>query len=819
MKQHSSQPQKRKRSRVRTFFKWFGLVLGTLVLIGATTLAILCCYGAAYVQDVILPEVASSNVTLLASSTDLSSVVYYYDEDSGDYETLETLYASENREWISYEDIPENLLNATVAIEDKRFYQHNGVDWKRTAAAVVYMFTGQSIQGGSTITQQLIKNLTQQDEVTVRRKVVEIFEALEYEKTHTKQEILEWYLNEIYLGRGCYGVKTAAQKYFGKDVGDLDLAECAALISITNNPSLYDPYNHPENNLERRTLVLEQMYQQGYITEEERDAALAEELVFTTGSTDSDDGSSNGDYYSWYTDAVIKQVINDLVDTYGYDESTANQLVFSGGLKIYSCLDPDIQADVDEIYTDTENVAGMESSGGDQLQSAITVVDNETGAVVALAGGIGEKEGNRIWNRATDTVRQPGSSIKPLSVYSQALELGEILPNTIVEDSAFEDGWPKNSHGGYIGNVDIMYAVAQSLNTVAVKVLDMVGTRNSYNFLTEKYQLSSLVDNYVGTSGKVYSDVDYSPLALGGLTNGVSTYEMAAAYSTFSRGGEYISPYLYTAVVNSEGEVLLQTEGYSVDVDSAGNVTITGQGTGEVILSTSTCFYMTEMLEAVVSEGTGTSAAIDGMSVAGKTGTTDDDYDRWFVGYTPYYTAAVWTGYDSSSKVNASSNPAVILWQKVMSRVSSGQADIGFNEDMVSTAVTYCTNCGGIATSKSPDTRTALFLSGDEPGYTCTCGKSSSSKKDTSSDEDDEAAEEETITDTTETETETETETTTGNTSTKTENSGSSNNNESSQTESNQTTDNTTQDSQQSDNTETDEPEENEPDDDDTDEE
>ncbi|MCD8007830.1 MAG: hypothetical protein LUF68_02665, partial [Clostridiales bacterium] len=472
---------------------------------------------------------------------------------------------------------------------------------------------------------------------------------------------------------------------------------------------------------------------------------------------------------------------------------------------------------VDTIYADASYFADYDSATGQELLSAITIVDNDTGAVVALAGGVGEKEGNRIWNRATDTVRQPGSSIKPLSVYSQALELGEILPNTIVEDSAFEDGWPKNSHGGYIGNVDIMYAVAQSLNTVAVKVLDIIGPRNSYNFLTEKYQLSSLVDNYVGTSGKVYSDVDYSPLALGGLTNGVSTYEMAAAYSTFSRGGEYISPYLYTAVVNSEGEVLLQTEGYSVDVDSAGNVTINGQGAGDVILSTSTCFYMTEMLEAVVSEGTGTSAAIDGMSVAGKTGTTDDDYDRWFVGYTPYYTAAVWTGYDSSSKINSISNPAVVLWQQVMSLVSSGQADVGFNEDTGPSEVTNCTNCGGIATSKSPGTRTALFLSGDEPGYTCTCGKSSSSKQETTSDEDEEA-EEETTTDTTETETETETENTKGNTSTKTENSGSSHNNQSSQTESNQTADSTTQDSQQNDNTETDEPEEDEPDDDDNEE-
>ncbi|MCD7838824.1 MAG: PBP1A family penicillin-binding protein [Clostridiales bacterium] len=771
-----------------------------MILIGATTVAILCCYGAAYIQDVILPEVASSNVNLLASTTDLSSVIYYYDEDSGDYETLQTLYASENREWVSYEDIPENLINATVAIEDKRFYKHNGVDWKRTAAAVVYMFTGQSIQGGSTITQQLIKNLTQQDEVTVRRKVVEIFEALEYEKTHTKDEIMEWYLNEIYLGRGCYGVKTAAQKYFGKDVSDLDLAECAALISITNNPSLYDPYNHSENNLERRTLVLEQMCDQGYITEEERDAAIAEEIVFTSVSTESDDSSSSGDYYSWYTDAVIKQVINDLVDTYGYDESTANQLVFSGGLKIYSCLDPEIQADVDEIYTNTENVSGMESSSGNQLQSAITVVDNETGAVVALAGGVGEKEGNRIWNRATDTVRQPGSSIKPLSVYSQALESGDILPNTIVEDSAFEDGWPKNSHGGYSGNVDVMYAVAQSLNTVAVKVLDMIGTQTSYNFLTEKFQLSSLVDNYVGTSGKVYSDVDYSPLALGGLTNGVSTYEMAAAYSTFSRDGVYISPYLYTAVVNSEGEVLLQTEGYSVDVDSDGSVTITGQAGGEAILSTATCFYMTEMLEAVVTEGTGTSAAIDGMSVAGKTGTTDDDYDRWFVGYTPYYTAAVWTGYDSASKINSASNPAVILWQKVLSLVSSGQEDIGFNEDMVSTAVTYCTKCGGVATSKSSGTRTALFLSGDEPGYSCTCGASSSSKKNTSSnsDTDEDTTADDSETDATQDATKTEESNTNG-----------------SQTEGDQATDDTTQENQDT-NTDAEEPEE-EPDETDTD--
>jgi penicillin-binding protein 1A len=730
-------------SPVKGALKWVGLVLGTLVLIGATTGAILCCYAAAYVQDVISPQVASSNVQLVASSTDLSSVIYYYDDQKQSYEELQTLYASENRVWVSYEDIPENLVNATIAIEDKRFRSHGGVDWKRTAAAALYMLTGQRVEGGSTITQQLIKNLTQQDQVTVRRKILEIFEALEFDKTHTKDEIMEWYLNEIYLGRGCYGVKTAARKYFGKELSDLSLAECASLISITNNPSLYDPYSHPENNLKRRTLVLEEMCNQGYIDEATRDAAQAEEINFTSGDSSDESGTSSGQYYSWYTDAVIKEVITNLMDEYDYDEKTASQMVYSGGLKIYSCLDPDIQKDVDEVYTTSSMMNDYPSANGDPLQSAITVVDNETGAVIAIAGGLGEKVGNRIWNRATDTVRQPGSSIKPLGAYSQAIEYEGVLPNTIVSDTAFTTvngrSWPKNSHGGYSGNVDVSYAVEQSLNTVAVKVLDMVGTQNSYNFLTEKFHLSSLVDNYVASTGREYSDVGYSQLALGGMTKGVSTYEMAGAYSTFTRDGVFITPHLYTVVVDSTGKTLLSTKGYEATLDEQGNVTITGQPEGETILSTATCFYMTDMLQTVVTQGTGTSAAIDGMSVAGKTGTTDDDYDRWFVGYTPYYTAAVWTGYDRSSRITSGFNPATVLWQEVMSKASEGLEDIGFGNDQSYTTVTYCTKCGGIATSKTKSERTARFLVGDEPSYTDKCsgagGSSQSNKKEETSTE------------------------------------------------------------------------------------
>lgn len=717
-----------------SILKWFGLVVGTLLLIGATTFAILCVYGVHYVQDVILPEVEQSSSKLVSSNTDLSGVLYYYDSDTDSYKNLQTLHAEENRVWVSYQDIPDQLINATVAIEDKRFWTHRGIDLKRTAAAAVYMMTGQRVQGGSTITQQLIKNLTGQDDVTVRRKVLEIFEALEFERHNTKEDIMEWYLNEIYLGHGCYGVVTAAQKYFNKELKDLTLAECASLISITNNPSLYDPYTKPEQNLKRRNTVLEEMCKQDYISESERDAAQAEELNCDYGNSSSANGSTGGDEeYNWYTDAVISSVLADLQDQYGYDSRTAAQLLFSGGLKIYTCFDPKVQMSVDQVYEDVSNVEGYESADGQQLQSGITIVDNETGAVVALSGGIGEKVGNRIWNRATDTIRQSGSSLKPLASYAPALEAGLILPNTIVEDSAFTTyngrSWPKNSHGGYTGKTDVLTAVAQSINTVAVKVVDMVGLQTSFDFVTQKLQLTTIVDDYTTTSGKNYSDIGYSQLGLGGLTRGVSTLAMAGAYATFPREGSFVDPYLYTVVLDSEGKIILASDtdhvadtAYSVTRSGDAVISIEGQPTGNAVLSEATCFYMNQMNEAVVDRGTGTSAAIEGMHVAGKTGTTDDDYDRWFVGYTPYYTAAVWTGYDQAKHINCAFNPAVVLWQSVMALVSEGQADQEFDAEILSRAekITYCTKSGNIASSGCPSTESAYFLPGDGPTTVCT---------------------------------------------------------------------------------------------------
>lgn len=731
---------------IGTFFKWFFIILGTLILVGALTCAFLACYGVNYIRDVIIPQVENSSLELVEFDTTLSSYVYSYNSDTGTYETMQVLYAGENRVWADFEDIPDQLINATVAIEDKRFWDHNGVDWIRTAAAVLYMFTGQDVQGGSTITQQLIKNLTQENEVTVKRKVLEIFEALEFDRTHSKEETLEWYLNEIYLGRSCYGVVTAADVYYGKTLDELSLAECASLISITNNPSLYDPYSHTENNHNRACTVILEMLDQGKINQTEADAALADlGMVWTADGNTDEDGNPTGEYiyhadqdklvvvlktqsdegedslstYSWYTDAVIDQVIEDLMEEYSYDERTATNLVYQGGLKIYTCFDADVQASVDAIYEDESNFSSYTSSSGKDLRSAITVVDNSTGAVVALAGGVGEKSGNRIWNDATDTIRPTGSSIKPLAVYAPALEEGLITPYSVLDDSPVEENedgslWPTNSEHYYSGLTSIYTAVVESLNTVSVKTLQLLTPLTSYEYLTQKFGITSLVAD----------DIDYAPLALGGQTYGISTLEMAAAYATFPNSGVYTSPYLYTVVMDSNGRVVLATDGYDATMDTEGNVTITGSADNQTILSTETCYYITTMLRGVVNEGNGTGwrAAIAGVDEAGKSGTTTNNCDRWFCGYTSDYTAVVWCGYDTQEEIPSSVQVASQTWGKVMTLICENRHPEDMTYDVETVRASYCTASGDKPTELcelAGCVATGTFVKGDEPTSTC----------------------------------------------------------------------------------------------------
>ncbi len=722
------------------FVKWVLSILITLTLIGALTASIVACYGAVYIKNVVIPQ---SSVELSAYTLGENSVIYYLDSSTGEYEVLRTLHSEQSSSvWVDYSDIPEYLLNAAVAIEDKRFYQHSGVDWWRTLGAVKGLLTGSDSYGGSTITQQLIKNLTGNDDVTVKRKVTEIFQALEFEKSHSKSEILEYYLNIIYLGEGCNGIGSAAQVYFGKDVSELDLAECAALIGITNNPSKYDPLRtsvmkvkvtdedgnyvldengdyvyteqtHAEANKERQEAILWAMYNQGYITEEERDAAIAEELQFVTSSDDEDEEDDSSDVFSWFEDALITQVLEDLVVS-GYSEDAAKLMLYSGGLSIYTTLDPSIQAIVDEVYEDESNF-NYASSSGQQLQSSITIIDNSTGAVVAIAGGVGEKTGSLVYNRATQAKRQPGSSIKPLSVYAPAIELGLVLPSSTIDDVPFtydeetSTAWPVNSYKYYNGLTTVAEAVRRSSNAAAVQLLDNLGLETSFNFLKENFGITTLIESRTTTSGTVQTDIAYSPLALGGLTSGATNLEMTSAYAAFARGGTYTRGYFYTSVVSPDGTVLLSND-----------------GSGTQAVSASTAYYITQMLEEVVESGTGTAAKISGVSVAGKTGTTSNNYDRWFCGYTPYYTASVWSGYETNEQITTSTNVSAVTWQIIMSRIHATLPSADFETPGETVTVTVCKDSGLLPTSackadqRGSRTTTAVFLVGDEPTTECT---------------------------------------------------------------------------------------------------
>ncbi|MCD8005194.1 MAG: PBP1A family penicillin-binding protein [Oscillospiraceae bacterium] len=709
----ASAPCSRKSDGGKTAVHSLGIVLkvlGTVLLVGLCTCVIMGCYAVIYVQNQILPQVEQTLSAISVLDVNESSTMYYTDSDTGELVELLTLYGDENRVWVEYEDIPENLIYATVAIEDQRFWNHSGVDWIRTAKAILLMFTGGDIQGGSTITQQLLKNITSNNEVTVQRKVLEIFMALEFEKTHTKEEILEWYLNYIYLGDSCYGVYTASLNYFGKELDELTLAECASLISITNNPSAYNPYRHPENNLTRRNLVLSQIEAQGLITEEEMLEAQAEELTLNRETA-----SAEQVVFSWYEDQVIEDVIADLMSEYDLSETAATNLLYRGGLQIETCLDPEVQAYVDEVYT-AESI-GSDSTNGHTLQSAITVIDNSTGNVVALAGGIGEKKGSRLYNRATQAVRPSGSSIKPLSVYAPALDLGLVTPYSVVDDTPIlVDGsaWPRNSGGYYNGLVTVSEAVRRSLNTVAVKVLqDYVTIENSYEYLTEHFGITTLVESRE-VNGSVKTDLTLASLALGGLTDGVSTYEMAAAYATFANNGIYKAPRIYSRVV-------------LVDSNGKETVLLDNTSASEAVLKESTVYYINQMLKSVVSSGTGTTASFSGMTIAGKTGTTTSNYDRWFAGYTPYYTAVVWIGYDTQEKIpSANSNMAMTLWKEVMQPLHAELENIDFETPDGLVTAQYCQDSGLLATEwctsdiRGSRVATGTYVSGTQPTTYCT---------------------------------------------------------------------------------------------------
>lgn len=626
-------------------------VIGTILLIGVVTGLLFLCIFAFYVKTCITPglDLDLNDFTLNQSST------IYYQDAGGDWKELTTFYDSEDRIWVDGDEIPQHMKDALVAIEDKRFYKHKGVDWFRTAHAALNMFTGGSTFGGSTITQQLIKNLTQQDDITVQRKLLEIFQALDFEKDYDKEEILEWYLNAVYFGEGCYGVQTAAQTYFGKDAKDLSVAEAAAIVGITNLPTYYDPFYSVENNKTRQEDVLREMYKQGYLNKDEYEQAKAEELDFVRGENE----PSRATPYSYYEEVVIADVINDLAEVKGISTEAARRLVYNAGYEIYACIDMDMQAKVDAIYTDLDALPKPRNGTNSQLQSGIVIIDQYTGEIKALCGGTGEKTISFGLNRATKTTRPPGSSIKPIAVYGPAVEYGLISPSTLVLDADDEhvklshtSWYPKNSPNTYDGIITILTALQKSKNTVSAQIMDKLTPSASYDFLTSRLGIVSLID----------ADADYAALALGQPHYGITVREMAQAYTALANDGTFTYARSYSMVKDRDGKIILDN-----------------QPRTQTAFSQNTARTMTYMLQNAATYGTGYESRLSNMPVAGKTGTTTDNRDRWFCGYTPYYTCAVWTGYDTPEYMSFSGNPATQIWQMVMESIHKDLARKEFN--------------------------------------------------------------------------------------------------------------------------------------------
>ncbi len=719
------------------------IVRGVLIFIGASLLcAVVAGFVfvdrfASYLQENILPM---AQVDIGNYDPDKTSVVYYYNE-SGEIRVLQKLYASVDRRWAAYDEIPQTLIQAAVAIEDKRFFEHQGVDWITTVKATLNLFVGGGETfGGSTLTQQLVKNLYMTtddtaDDVTVQRKVLEIFRAIAFEKVYDKKTVLEWYLNCIYFGDGCYGVKSAAQHYFGKSLSELTTAECASLIGITNNPALYNPYRTTldnyrgerltgrQRNLRRQQSVLRAMRDQDRITQAEYDRAMAQEMVFRKGDVSVQESSKN--VYSWYVDTVLEDVAKAMAQQDGvtaWNDTVRGHytaLICRSGYHIYTPYRAEAQLAVDSVYTDLSQIPA--TAGEQQLQSAIVVVDNQSGDIVAMAGGVGEKTDFDAYNRA-EVPLQIGSSIKPLTVYAPAFEKGLISPATVISDMPMRylsDGtpFPRNDNRVYQYSRTVWRGIVSSTNAIAVNTLDRLGLQNSFAFATESFGLHSLTRRYETTDGRVLSDVDYAPLGMGALTRGVTVREVTDAYATFANGGVRRTGRTFLLVLDDNGEVVLNNRQQSA-----------------AILSEKTVNYMNYCLDSAVDIGTGNAADLPGMDVAGKTGTTSGKKDRYFAGFTGYYTAAVWCGYDAPQQIvltGSSANPAAQIWKKVMQKLHKGKPSVALYSTQGMEKAAICLDSGLLATDSCYlDIRSRDGLSRveevwvypqDKPTSHCTC--------------------------------------------------------------------------------------------------
>ncbi len=705
--------------RKRFFSSVLKFTLGVAIILILIAL-ILCLVFAIYIEKKIDKTVDESLFTPIGTSS--STKIYYYDFEDRENRigtpveiSSRALYSTYKCKSTTYDELPEDLINAFISIEDKRFMEHSGVDFKRTiAAGFNYFLKFNKSFGGSTITQQLIKNVTENDDFSFQRKLQEIFWALDLEKKFDKEEILLMYLNIINFSNGCYGVGAAAEYYFSKDVSELTLPECACIAAITNNPSYYNPIKNPENNKKRRDIILSEMLSQGYISENEYNDAKNSPIALNI--MEQEEGSQIN---SWYLDMVIEDIIDDLQIEYGYSRSMASIMIYTGGLNIYTAMDKEVQTTLEEYYADQRNFPA--SSAENKLQSSMIVIDPNTGDVLGVAGAIGKKSGNRIQSFATDTLRPAGSVIKPLSVYAPALEAGIINFSSVYDDvpikfegtSSKLTSWPKNANGIYRGLTNINYAISHSINTVSIKVLSDLGLDNSFDFLYNKLNMKSLITE-ARTDKGIITDIDYAALALGQFNYGVTLRETTAAYSIFANNGIYNDYRSYIKVT-----------------DGAGNIILSKPYHGKTVLSEENATIMTYMLKEVLKSGTAKDISLKSrLDVAGKTGTTQNGYDKWFIGYTPSYICGVWLGYEYPKALDEYvSDYCHSAWNDVMSSLSQNDIESGENvkfslsEGVVS--ATYCADSGKLMTEacaadpRGSRAETGYFVRGNEPNEYC----------------------------------------------------------------------------------------------------
>ncbi len=629
-----------------------------------------------------------------------------------DGNTIAELGNEQKKIAVDFNDMPDNLVNAYVSIEDERFYKHHGVDIKRTAAAIgsYIIHFGNSSYGGSTITQQLVKNLTGDTTDSVTRKVKEWWKAYLLESYFTKEEILEMYLNIIYVGPNIYGVQAGAHYYFDKDVSDLSLAECAYLAGINNMPNSYNPFGDDDNTelITNRTLtVLQKMLELGYINQSEYDEAAAE--VNSGLNFDKGEVETGNVIYSYHTDALISQLISDLAEEKGVTEDFAKNYLYLSGSTIHSTQDSDIQDDMEYEFNKSQYIL-YSSDGESTSQAAMVVIDHKTGNVLACTGGLGKKDTFRGLNRATQSQRQTGSSIKPIAVLVPGIDRKKFTASTIYNDekTTFSGNYAPGNNDGYLGEITVRRAVESSQNVPFVEMMEEISPSRSISYLKD-----------MGITSLTPEDESLA-LALGGLQNGITPLEMAGAYATIANDGVYIEPTFYTTVTSTKGTTILKANQKTKNV-----------------FSEQVAFVLKELLKQPVegTYGTATYCRMSGMDVAAKTGTTDDNYDKWLCGFTPYYTAVTWYGFDQNESIRYNNqNPAGIIWANVMRNIHNGLEGESFEQPSWITIKTICAETGMAARTGCPHTYQEYFLWGTAPNA---CNEHSGSEVSSNSSTDD----------------------------------------------------------------------------------